>query len=262
MGIDVRSGPYIAKSYLVEDWDLVAPFCNALMGSLEVFGTTAVYTPAGVAPESTNLRALGVEAQPYELLRQDPDDGPPRFDWAKVTVNYGIPTWDSIAEEKPESEENQLPNETGQPYTYQTHEIDYDEEQVPLPVGAYHFRNSPQLKVNRPYNVHIGRATIRIVRQWYPRLPFDTVVGLLNRTNEDTFLGRDPGTIRFAKARTRQQFTSDGRRTQEFEMIFEWREFAWGKFPRPDSATFDWVDPDDGAAPMLYIQADLRPLLT
>lgn len=252
------AGPYVKCTYVV-DWADADAFANGVMSSVVLSGGaggSADYFPPSVAPESPNLRATAVGIK--GVGESDPDGGIPAFRAAACAITYGVLTWDATAPADDPTQVTMLPNEIGEPYVYQEQSVEFSEELIPLPIGVTKFATSPQLVLDQPPAINVARATIRIVRKFVPSLRWELISGLLNRCNNATLFGKESGTIRFANAAVGVQFTSDGKKTCEETLIFEWREKMWGSYPRPDTGDFDLVGVG-GVSPFLL--ADLHQLL-
>ncbi len=248
-GVDVQRGPFIMKTYLAPTWASAFPVVNALMG--------AGRTPTRhVCPESPNLKCLSAVLQPrgeYDIR----DSGRPQFNLAVIKATYGIPTWDELATD---NAENSFPNEVnpGQSYTYMEQSIDFDTEVIKVPGRAYAFASDSK-PIDTPIAVNVAVATFVLVRRWQEQLPYANVTRYLNNLNTATFLGQPRGQIKFRKAKTRRQFTSDGTVAQEVEYTFLWRQYDHNKFHRPDSSAFELIEDGSGNNPYQY--ADLTQLL-
>lgn len=248
-GVDVQRGPFVNKVYLCPNWASAFPVVNALLGAGRTPGRHA-------CPESPNLRCVSATLMPrgeYDIR----DAGRPQFNLAIVKATYGIPTWDELATD---SAANSFPNEVnpGQAYTYMEQSIDFDTEVIKLPGRAYAFTSDAK-PVDAPVACTIAVATFTLVRRWQETLPYNNVVNYLNKLNTATFLGQPRGQIKFRKARTRRQFTSDGTVAQEVEYVFQWRQYDHNKQHRPDSSAFETIEDSSGNMPFAY--ADLTQLL-
>ena len=254
------SGPQVVKPYLV-DFAHADAFMTAIMAASPPAGTAPGTVAIGrhQCPENPSLYAMECECE-YVAETDITNNDRPHFIGAIVTVTYGILPWDFKPNDDPGGvnsfEDDANP---GQSYPYATQEIDFGGEFLTLPKGSLVFRSD-----SKPVDFPVGRwqahATLRFVRHYVPFFPAKTILSYLNRINATTFLGQPKGTIRFAGAKTKRIANSDGTRSQDVELIFEYRETDWNKFIRPDTLDFDFVS-DKTLTKLPYAYWDLNTIL-
>lgn len=241
-GIDLSRGPYLNKVYLCPSWASAFPVVNALMGS----GTHPV---RHACPESPNLRCINAVVAPkgeYDIK----DSGRPQFNLPLIKTTYAIPTWEELVTDDPSGNQS-FPN-SGTPFLYMEQSVDFDTEVIKLPNRAYAFA-SDGTPVDAPVHCTIAVAQFVITRKWQAILPVLDCTTYLNALNDSTFLGQPRGTVKFRKARTRRTGTSDGERTQEVELVFQWRTYDHNKQHRPEHLYFELIVDSSGNNPYQYM---------
>lgn len=253
-------GPYVVKQYLAPSWDVTFACVNALQGSVSAVGSLAVYKIGHQCPESPNLYCLEAHIEP-DAPQDNKDSGRPKYNLPVISCRYALPPYNQQTSDDPIAS-NSFPNEDtpGNPHVFMTESIDFDSETIRVPGSAYTFTTAPNLPVDYPLAKHIRTAKFVIVRKFLPYLPHTDIVSYTKKLNSTTFLGQPRGQIQFLNGRTRVERLSDGTKSQEFEMVFKWREYDHNKIMRPDNGTFDTVQ--TGAGAFLYEYANLRTLLT
>lgn len=247
------SGPVISKEYEVATAEADA-FVDAIMG-----GVTSEDPENGIitrtgrhrCPENPNLVATA--AKWNGLGESNPTGGStPEFACAVVKVTYGSVSWDEPGAVAPDPAHS-LPNEAkpGQAHTYAVMEFDFGDEYVTVPGSSLKFSSDNKV-VNAPIGVHVARCSIRYTRKFVPFLPHALIMRTMNGINDAKLFGQDRGKIRFADAKTVREFMSDGTRAQEVTLMFEFREYDWNKYLRPDGYSFDTVVDDSGNKPYTY----------
>lgn len=252
-------GPYVDLSYLV-DFASADAFVDGVLGGIVTAGGSIRNVPKLACP--TNPRLYAMSAEYVGAGEANPTaNGRPTFTAAVVEVRFAVPTWPQAFSDDPGGQQS-FPNEAtpGQPIVFAECEIDMGGEFVTVPQGSLVFLSDSK-PIDAPVGKWVGVSTFRIVRHYYPNLPTTKVATYLNKLNNATFLGRARGLVRFANAKTRQVQTSDGTRTQSWEMIFEAREHDWNEFIRPDDMLFDAVGSPLDSTKQPYSYVDLAPLL-
>lgn len=255
-------GPYITKQYLAPSWDVAFACVNALQGSVAAIGGAGgavSYKVGHQCPESPNLYCLEAHIEP-RAERDLKDSGRPTFSLPLINCRYALPAYNQQTSDDPGGL-NSFPNEStpGSPYVYMTESIDFDTETIRVPGSAYKFVTPPQLPVDYPVARHIPTAKFVIVRKFLPYLPVVNVTSYMKKLNDRVFLGQGIGQIQFLNARTRVERLSDGTKSQEFEMVFKWRDVDHNYLIRPDDGFFDAIQTNAGEK--LYKYANLGMLL-
>jgi hypothetical protein len=76
--------------------------------------------------------------------------------------------------------------------------------------------------------------------------------------NSNTYMGAEPGTLRFEGAQTSKRFTTTGVQ-KDFTAKFSWRAIPWNKMLRPSTGNFEDIKTINGGNP-LYDSSDFTPL--
>jgi hypothetical protein len=262
-GIDAIAGPWVKLQYTCEDWNSTDAVCNALMGRPIVsgLGTPVQYLFPHPCPESPNLACL--DARCVGVAEIDArDNGRPRFKWGVISAHYGIPQRFDFQAQDPSQSQNSFTNDDapGTPFLYAMQSIDFDVEVIKIPGSAYTFFQSPTFPCDVPVSKTVGVANMVFVRKLVPYLPYDKLFKKMNKLNANTFLGQPRGQIKFRRFRTRREIASDGTRTQEIELHYQWREFDHNKIHRPDKKVFDFILDTNGN--YLYEYDDLTATLS
>ncbi len=253
-------GPFVRKEYLVP-YASADAFTDAVMGGATATDATngdISYTGRQPCPENPTLFAI--EAGYKGLAEADHTGGStPQFQFAVVTVSYGVLSWEQAA--TPEGVSHSFPNEgsPGQPFTYAIQEIDFAGEFITIPEGKITFSDGTLVKA--PIGKHVGSATLRFTRKFVPYLPIANILRLMNKLNNQTMFGAERGKIRFADAKTHREAVSDGTKVQEIELIFAWREHDWNEFLNPADMVWDSVHLNGDSSKTPYEYDDLRVLL-
>lgn len=253
-GIDIQRGPYIEQSYLV-DWGDTDAVINAMMGSTSTSGGTTVHVPGFPCPQSKNLCCMDAYVI-GEGEYDNKDGGPVRFNLPKLRVVYGIRSWEQAATDDPQGYQS-FPGDG--PATYAIHSMDFGVEGVKLPTSAYKFAGTPNLPCDVPVLKQVGICKLSVELKKVPFLPTYTIMNLLGKLNDNTFLGAPRGMIQFMGARTSKEFESDGTRVQNVSYSFRFRKASFNLYLRPDTGQWDFIKTAAGKYPYEY--ADLKPLI-
>lgn len=261
--VNLTTGPYIKKTYVVTDWSKSDAVINALLGGPVTtgFGGQISYRYAHICPESTDLMCLGAEGI-GEAAIDARDAGRPAFNFCKIRCHYGIPPYNAQPQGDPNNSfevDDAAGNNTNNPLGFAIQSVSISSEMIKIPGSAYKFSSTPTLNVDVPVAVSIGVGEFVIIRKWVPYFPFQTIVDKLNGLNKATMFGQPKGLIKFLGANTRLVPNPDGSNGQEIELRFKWREFDHNKFHRPDQRAFDLIVDVNGNSPYTY--RDLTPLL-
>lgn len=241
VGLD---GPYVLKQYLAPSWSVAFACVNALQGSASVTGGAGglvIYKVGHQCPESPNLYCLEARIEP-KAENDSKDAGRPTFNLPLINCRYALPPYNQQTSDDPGGL-NSFTNDgtPGNPYVFMTESIDFDTETIRVPGSTYSFVTAPNLPVDYPVAKHISTAKFVIVRKFLPYLPTVNVTTYIKKLNDRVFLGQPVGQIQLLNARTRVERLSDGTKSQEFEMVFKWREYDHNKIMRPDDGTFDFI---------------------
>lgn len=261
--------PRVDKKYMVP-WADGNAFANALMGisntSVAGVAGTIFRTFGHQCPESPNLTVLSVG--PIEGAGVPTvDDGRPAWEFAIVPVVYGVSPIAFGSGGGGDPDPYNLFTPDGQAYEFCSFDIDYSSEAITIPKTAMKRAEGPSGVINTTidmlWTVRVATAVVACTVHRVPWLPTDALLGLQQRINDATFMGRGAGTMLFDGAKTRIAYSSDGVRTVDIVEVFKYREKGWNKVPRPDDVTqWDLVTHNgDPAGRTLYEAADLRPLI-
>lgn len=257
------NGPYVELGYLVPFAQADA-FIDGCMGGFVSTGGpngTIRNVPKLACPTNPKLYAMSADEQGVGERADASAGGRPVFSHSVVTVRFEVPTWPQFPADDPGGQQA-FPNETlpGEPFVFADCEIDMGGESVTVPETSFVFA-SDSAPTETPVTVWVGNSTWRITRHYFPNLPHAKIASLLNGVNNDVFLGQPKGQIRFANARTKQIQTADGTRTQNLELIFEWREHDWNTYLRPNGYVWEKVVSKSDATVTPYVYRNLKPLL-
>jgi len=258
-----ENGPWVEMQYLVA-FSTADAFCDAVLGGIQKSGGGTgqfVNLPRQQCPTNPILRATSVG---YEGIGEAGvgAGGRPTFTDAAVTVRYEVLDWVEIPSQDPGGQQS-FPNDSqpGQPILLAECEIDFGGQVVTVPSGTLVFGSDSTPLADVTRGVWDGISTWRIVRHKFPNLPYSRVMNMINHVNGSTFLGQPKGCVRFANAKTKQVKTSDGTKTQNWELIFEVKQRDWNKFLRPDGFTWDLVQSSTSSLINPYIYDTLGTLL-
>lgn len=254
------SGPYVEKTYLLEDWAASNAVINALRGTINLSGSSVLSVPPHACPESPNLYCVDAYADPQAEI-DDRDGGRPRFRQALIRCRYGTVPYNALPAMDPNGA-NSFPNESNPntAYTYALCRMKFSSEIIRIPSSAYKFTTAPQLPVDTPVGISVGVADLMFVRKFVPKLPVALILSKINGLNDATLFGQARGKIQFRGADTEEEYSSDGTKTQQLVLYFKWREYDWNKQHRPDGSSWDTIQDSSGTMP--YVYRDLTPLLT
>jgi hypothetical protein len=253
------SGPYVEKTYLLEDWGSSNAVINALRGTINLSGGSTLAVPPHACPESPNLYCVDAYADPQCEIDAK-DGGRPRFLHALIRCRYGTVPYNALPSMDPNGA-NSFPNDSNPntAYTYALCRMKLSSEIIRIPGSLMKFRQAP----HHPYEggaMSIGVADLVFTRKFVPRLPVALILSKINGLNDATLFGQPRGTIMFRGADTEEEYSSDGTKAQQLALNFKWREYDFNKQLRPDERSFDIVEDVNGDPPFTY--RDLTPLLT
>lgn len=254
------SGPYVEKSYLLEDWGSSNAVVNALRGTINLSGGSTLTVPPHACPESPNLYCVDAQVEPQCEIDAK-DGGRPKFRHAIIRCRYGTVPYNALPSMDPNGA-NSFPNDANPntAYTYALCRMRFSTEIVRIPGSAYKFSTAPQLPVDTPVGISVGVADLVFTRKFVPRLPIALILSKINGINDATLFGQPRGTIMFRGADTEEEYSTDNTKCQQLVLTFKWREYDWNKQHRPDESSWDSIQDGSGNKPYTY--RDLRPLLT
>jgi hypothetical protein len=256
-------GPWVEMEYLVA-WTTADNFCDSVLGGLTKSGGpngNVHYTYRQACPTNPVLYAISAGYIGAGEAGAG-SGGRPTFTDAIVTVRYEVPNWTELPQQDPGGQQSFYNDaEPGTPILYADCEIDMAGQTITVPTGTLVFASDSMPVAGVTRGVWDGISTWRITRHKFPYLPYATVMNMANHVNGSTFLGQSRGCVRFANARTKQVKTSDGTRTQNWEMIFEVKPRDWNKFLRPDGFTWDFVHSSQSSLITPYTYDTLSTLL-
>lgn len=254
------SGPYVEKSYLLEDWGSSNAVINALKGTINLSGGSTLAVPPHSCPESPNLYCVDAYADPQCEIDAK-DGGRPKFRHAIIRCRYGTIPYNALPSMDPNGA-NSFPNSENPntAYTYALCRMRITTEVIRVPGSIYKFATAPTYTWEGTSGVTVGVADLVFTRKFVPRLPVALILSYVNKLNDRTMFGQPTGTIMFRGADTEEEYSSDGTKCQQLVLTFKWREYDHNRQLRPDLRTFDLVK--DSSNNTIYDYADLRPLLT
>lgn len=254
------SGPYVEKTYLLEDWGSTNAAINALRGTISLSGTSTLAVPPHSCPESPNLYCVDAYAEPQCEIDAK-DGGRPRFKQALIRCRYGTVPYNSLPSMDPNGN-NSFPNDDNPntAFTYALCRMRIGSEVIRVPQSVFKFASAPTYTWEGSSGVTIGVADLVFTRKFVPKLPVALILSYINKLNDRTMFGQPTGTIQFRGADTEEEYSSDGSKCQQLTLTFKWREYDHNRQLRPDSRVFDVVKDSSNLTPYEY--TDLRPLLT
>lgn len=255
-----QQGPWIEKSYVVEDYSKRQAVINALRGTISLSGGSTLSVPPHACPESPNIYCTDAYSEPQgEVCGYD--GGRPVFAHAIIRARYGVVPYNPVATIDPNGN-NSFPNDDNpnQPFTYALCRMRISSEIVRIPGSAYTFHTAPNKPVDSPVGISVGVADLVFTRRFVPTLPMELILSKINGINNAVMFGQPIGTIMFRGADTEEDWSSDGKKTTNLVLYFKWREHDWNKQHRPDEASWDKIKDSFGNNPYTY--RDLKPLLT
>lgn len=250
-GMDISRGPFIRKSYLAPSWAVAFACVNGLVG-------TGGRPVQHACPESPNLRCMSAVIQPRGEY-DGHDSGRPRFNLPVIACEYAVPTWEALNYDDPSGSQS-FPNadEPGQPYLFMEQSIKWSRETFPIPKRAYAFADG--VAPNTAVNMSIACARFVLVRRWQTTLPYGNVSTYMDSLNNTTFLGQAKGLIKLADVESRRQLQSDGTRSQEVTLTYDWRKYDHNWVPRDDTGVWALLTNTSGDSPHPY--TELNNMLT
>jgi hypothetical protein len=255
-----ESGPRVIIPYLVEPASNADLFADACLGGVvHIGGPTGKtrYVPTQQCPTNPSMGAL-TASMTYQGERNIGAGGIPVFQTAVVAITYGLQPWPGLNSDDPGGEQAFTGTDTGEPILFAECEIDYGQDIVVVGEGSG-FWLSDSKPMHRPRNRYVGTSNFRLVRHFFPYLPYALIMGLVNRINATTMFAQGRGQVRFAGGRSSLVMTSDGTKSQRFEQNYEIRQYDWNMFPREDKFTWDYLV--DTIGNYLYDYVDLTPLI-
>lgn len=131
-------------------------------------------------------------------------------------------------------------------------------EFIQVPTRSLQYKSDSAV-VPSPISIKIQTAQIQLVFENLPYMPTSQLQIGSNVVNNAPFLSFPTGTVRFDSIETNETSMSDGTRTQQVTVMFEWRQYDWNMFLRDDKLVWDYVVDSAGNYPYAY--TDLTPLL-
>lgn len=249
------SGPFAKVIYKIDDWSMLFPFINALMGfassSGPINGITVVRGVPHSWPPSPNLyckSAVLLEGLGRPILNAD---GYPDYDGgALVSAEYRPPSFDF---DGGRLDLNQM-IDPGTPLTWCTQDVSYCTEEftVDAPVTV-----PPKV----PTKIRLSNSVLTLTFHRVPYMPMAAVRALIGRVNSSPFLGAATGLVKFNGADVHREWNDDGSVVQEVKMVFHERPtgYEWNSGPDPANPfTFTPVADSLGNKP--YKTGDLNNL--
>jgi hypothetical protein len=254
------SGPYVEKTYLLEDWGSSNAVINALRGTINLSGGSTLAVPPHACPESPNLYCVDAKADPQCEIDAK-DGGRPRFKHALIRCRYGTVPYNALPSMDPNGA-NSFPNDSNPntAYTYALCRMRIGSEVIRVAGSVFKFATSPNLPWDTAAGITVGVADLVFTRKFVPRLPTALILSYINKVNDVPIFGQPRGQIQFRGADTEEEYSSDGTKTQQLVLSFKWREYDFNRHLRPDVRSFDLVKDSSNLTPYEY--SDLRPLLT
>ncbi len=211
-GID-EQGPHATKKWLCS-WSDRYALANSFLGFVSHTGgqggNVQIHGPLSY-PESANMLARTVviegKGKPTQGTRAL------QFPQAIVTVNYGVPSWQAIAN-------TDMSIDPTQPFVYATQDIDFGREMLSIPSSQLVLANGHTLP-DEHWAIPIPYAIFTITLQQVPFLPAQAIYTALRRPlNNSTFLGIQPGYLKFDGCKNHAEASSDGSYIQSLTYVF------------------------------------------
>jgi hypothetical protein len=258
-----EKGPHAVQPFLVE-WGHRYAFANFLMGGSTVSGgvngTWNQQRPYA-HPESPNMYVRGVKIKPDGRLLYDPESPltPVAYTHAIVTATFEVPqfTLDAAMDPGWFNSFSQDPTEA-QAMLWATQELEFGRETFTLANTSLEWDDGSQ--IDSPVPMHVSTIDLTLTYQYFPWMPFGLFCDYADSVNDNTFLGREKGTVYFVGARTTREFGRAGVMGQRLQMHFRWRKVDHNYKYREDEATWQKVVGPGGGGP-LYPYKPFRKLL-
>lgn len=253
-------GPWAKKPYRV-NWGDRFTFANEIQGRSSVTGISAPWTRTlpYQYPPSPNMYARDCTIEPLGDVVAGVQ--PITFQYALVTVNFGIPEFSYQISDDPLflSSISQDPTEN-QSLQFCSQEIEYGVEWIQVPKAPATYE-SDGAKVVTSLSKRVNVTRLILTWHRFPVLPISTIRTYADSVNNNTFLGGNRGTVFFEGVKTVREASSDGTMTQKVQMSLKWRANDWNEFLRPDDNTWDTVIYNGDSTQTTYPYKDFGVML-
>lgn len=235
-------GPWIRKSYFLDDYGQADATANALMGiNFAVGGISGTINRSAPhrCPESDNLWALDV-GPIRGFGAATIDGGSPTYPGgAIIPVTYGVSPVPFTGAEGGVNTVDPYNYMTpdGQSYPFCRFDLDTGTETLSIPGTTYKWIDDAtpanRLSCGQELSTSIGVSTIVCTIMSVPFIPFQRLILMKRRVNNATFFGFGAGYVLYENSRSTRTINSDGTWTQDLVLTFKVREYAWGTFLHP-----------------------------
>lgn len=262
-----ESGPWRDVIYSCP-WDQSDAVMDALLGlvSATVPGSTIVFPIPHRYPGNARLLCMWVQAEGTNMGR---DDGKLiAGDTALIEAHYGVPPFDFDGQDHHHAI-------GGRAYPFTKFESRGYTENASFPASA--LGSAPggkkldgtdadaDLPLTRNVQIEMPAQEIVVTRYYSPYNPDNDPAfrGSVGHLNDDVFLNRDAGTVKFESYDTDPQTTPDGSPVTTVRMVFRWRLYDWNAVPVDDDGQIAWVPVADqaGAGDTLFGYTNLLAVL-
>lgn len=243
------------------DWDKWPATCVALMGTPIFFAGFMQVVGRQSWPGIPYMLVDSVDVEGMGRMRKSTWDAGPRYDYAKLTINYQVP----------KSEDDK--DENGQPAVFLIESLDYsvdvavvpvqvvdevDKEKMekeakdlfnnqpssnadgepvePQPVEA--FQREPRKKSVKRH-IRIPTITYSTTMPRLPQLPGAAIREAVGKVNKKSIFGGKPGTVLFDGPQAERESAFFTQRTWRVSYKFIYQQFGWNNQLHPD--TLNWV---------------------
>jgi hypothetical protein len=265
-------GPWIRKSYYINDYAKANAVANALLGitfSIGGINGTINRSAPHRCPESPNLWAMDV--------------GPIRG-FGAASINGGTPTYPGGATIGVTYGVSPVPFDgasggvnTGDPYNLMTpdnaaypfmrFDLDTGTETYSIPDAKFLWVDdvtpANRLQTALDLTASVGVSTIVCTIMQIPFLPFYRLITMKRMVNNANFMGFAAGYVLYENSRSSRTVNSDGTYSQDLVLTFKVREFPWGTYAHPSkNLTFVAISHNGlSTGNGVYTRGDLTPLL-
>lgn len=266
-------GPWIRKSYFLDDYGQANAAANALMGiAFSVGGITGTVNRSAPhqCPESTNLWALDVG--PIRGFGAAAiNAGTPTYPGgAIIPVTYGVSPvpFSGAAGGENTADPYNMHTPDGQSYPFCRFDLDTGTETYSIPHTSFKWVDDAtpanRLPTALDLTSSIGVSSIVCTIMQIPFLPFSRLITMKRMVNNATFLGFAAGYVLYENSRSSRTINSDGTYTQDLTLTFKVREVPWGTYLHPTPGTGFVAISHNGLSSSTqkpFTRGDLTPLL-
>ena len=175
------------------------------------------------------LTAQSVEVKGVGKITKDADEAP-LYDYAKLIVTYQI-------QEYPEANDN---DEAGQFAESET--TAWHSEFITVPAGGVVWTPTGHESDNQPLlestSFPVGIVDHRLIKRDLVVIPKATIAGVLNKTNDATYLGVAEGQLMFIGAEATKKTNAKGEKRYDVSYVLKERSIPWNYAWNPATGAF------------------------